>query len=257
MKNQPAMSEHLQHLEALSIHPSLKVSSEQRPAIVGNILHHLMHPYFLKRSPEMQGKFGEQQYQVFMQALADYCLREYVETPEPRLTVEFIKGLHHQFYDNAPRASVKTLCGTMTSMVPGEFKTRTVYIRGIAIPDSGNIPRDIAYMLERLYDEKAPLFHRYIQFMFDFATLHPFTDSNGKMALVLGDLFLLKQGVQPPYFAKYWWLDKEALSVRAAQYVKDPERDVSGLYSVVLSLYAERGLGLGNGCMTDANAANA
>lgn len=54
------MNEHLQKLEALSRHPSLKVSPEQRPAVVGNILHHLMHPYFLKRTPEMQGKFGEQ-----------------------------------------------------------------------------------------------------------------------------------------------------------------------------------------------------
>jgi len=87
------MNEHLQQLEALCRHPSLKVSPEQRPAVVGNILHHLMHPYFLKRTPEMQEKFDDRQYQVFMQTLAEYCLREYMESPEPRLTIEFIKGL--------------------------------------------------------------------------------------------------------------------------------------------------------------------
>ena len=101
MKNQPVMNEHLQQLETLCRHPFLKVSPEQRPAVVENILHYLMHPYFLKRTPEMQEKFGEQQYQTFMQALAEYCLREYVENPEPRLTIEFIKGLHRQFYANA------------------------------------------------------------------------------------------------------------------------------------------------------------
>lgn len=88
------MNDALQQLEALRHSPALQVTPEQRPAIVGNILHHLMRPYFLKRTPEMQEKFGEAQYQAFMQALGDYCLREYIENPEPQLTIEFIKGLH-------------------------------------------------------------------------------------------------------------------------------------------------------------------
>lgn len=66
------MDEMSQWLESLSHHPSLQVSPERRPAIVANILHHLMYPYFLTRTPEMQEKFGERQYQAFMQALADY-----------------------------------------------------------------------------------------------------------------------------------------------------------------------------------------
>lgn len=78
-------------MKRCAIPPALQVTPEQRPAIVGNILHHLMRPYFLKRTPEMQEKF---QYQAFMQALGDYCLREYIENPEPQLTIEFIKGLH-------------------------------------------------------------------------------------------------------------------------------------------------------------------
>lgn len=102
---------HLQQLEALSRHPSLKTRPEQLPAIVGNILHHLMHPYFLTRTPEMREKFGERQYQTHMRALADYCLHGYVENPEPCLTIEFIKGLHRQFYANAPSVPVKAVPG--------------------------------------------------------------------------------------------------------------------------------------------------
>lgn len=254
------MNEHLQQLETLSRHPSLKVSPEQHPALVGNILHHLMHPYFLKRSPEMQEIFGEQQYQAFIQAMAAYCLRGYVETPEPRLTIEFIKGLHRQFYFNAPSVPVKALDGTMLTIVPGVFKTTAVCVRRggeyVATPAAENVLRDMELLLDRLHDEGIPLFQRYIQFMFDLTVIHPFPDSNGKVALALGDLFLLKQGFHPPYFAKYRWANKQALYTRAEHYAIDPERDVSDLYPVVLSLYEECGLGLGSGCPTDANAAD-
>lgn len=251
MKIQAIMNEHLQQLEALSRHPSLKVSHEQRPVIVGNILHHLMYPYFLQRTPEMREKFDNQQYQVFMRALADYCLREYVENPEPRLTIEFIKGLHRQFYGNAASVPVKAVDGTMTAMVPGEFKTGPVYVRQdgewVATPAPENVLCDMALLLDRLHDEGVPLFHRYIQFMFDLTLIHPFPDSNGKVVLVLADLFLLKQGLHPPYFAKYLCSNKQELHARAEQYRAecsiDPQRHIAGLYPVVLSLYEECGLG--------------
>lgn len=237
------MNQYLQQLEALRHHQALQVSPEQRPTIVGNILHHLMRPYFLKRTPEMQEKFGEAQYLAFMQALADYCLREYIENPEPILTIEFIKGLHRQFYGNAASVPVKAVDGSMTSMVPGEFKTMPVFARcadgWVATLATENVAHEMTLLLDRLHDEAIPLFHRYLQSMFDFTAMHPFPDSNGKMALLLGDLFLVKQGVHPPYFAKYRWLDKEALYRQAEYYASDPQRDVSGLYSVVLRLYAE------------------
>lgn len=241
--NQTAMNKHLQQLEALRRHPALQVSPEQRPEIVGKILHHLMRPYFLKRTPEMQGKFGEQQYQAFMQILVDYCLQEYIERSEPRLTIDFIKGLHRQFYMNSPSVPVKAVDGSMTSMVPGEFKTVPVFARRgdgwVATTAMENIAHEMALLLDQLHDEGTPLFQRYLQSMFDLTAMHPFPDSNGKLALLLGDLYLLKQGLHPPYFAKYRWMDKEALYQRAEHYAADPQRDLSGMYPVVLRLYAE------------------
>jgi len=249
MKNQPAMNEHLQQLEALSRYPSLKVSPEQRTAIVGNILHHLMHPYFLTRSPEMQGRFGEQQYQVFMQALADYCLREYVESAEPRLTIEFIKGLHRQFYANAPSVPVTAVDGAMLNTVPGEFKATPVFIRRHSTPGEWfdttapeYVARDIALLLEILHDDQVPLFQRYIRFIIDLIHIHPFPDSNGKVAMLLGDLFLLKQGIHPPYYAKYKLENEPLVYGLYDDYFLDTQRDISILYPVVVGAYAGCGL---------------
>ncbi|MDP1606154.1 MAG: Fic family protein [Rhodocyclaceae bacterium] len=260
MKILPSINEHLQQLEALSLHPSLKVNPDQHTTIVGNILHHLMYPYFLTRAPEMQEKFSERQYQVFMQALADYCLRGYVENPEPRLTIEFIQGLHRQFYSNALSVPVKAVDGSMTTIVPGEFKTTPVFSRRnggwAATPAAENVQGDMASLLDRLHDEAVPLFQRYIQTMFDFTETHPFPDGNGKMALVIGDLYLLKLGLHPPYFAKYRWSDKKALYSRAERYATDTSRDISDLYPVVLRLYEECGLGLGDRIQLNENAAD-
>jgi hypothetical protein len=241
------MNEQLQQLEASRHHPSLQVAPEQRPAIVGEILHHLMRPYFLKRTPEMQAKFGEPQYQAFIQMMADYCLREYIENPEPRLTIEFIKGLHRTFYYNAPSVPMTAVDGTKGTIVPGEFKTISVSVwqgsEWVATPAPETVHRDMARLLDYLHDEGVPLFQRYIQSMFEFTAIHPFPDSNGKIALVLGDLFLLKQGIHPPFFAKYRWQNKDALYSEAARFSIGAERDISGVYSVVLGLYAECGLG--------------
>lgn len=240
------MDEHLQKLEALSRHPSLKVSPEQRPAVVGNILHHLMHPYFLKRKPEMQEKFDDRQYQAFMQAMADYCLRGYIENPEPRLTIEFIKGLHRQFYANAASVPVKAIDGTMTTMVPGEFKTTPVFIRRHSVPGEWfdttapeYVVQEIMQLLVILHDEQIPLLQRYIRFIVDFGRIHPFADSNGKMYMLLGDLFLLKQGIQPPYYAKYKQQNEQLIYGLYDGYFLDSQRDISVFYPVLAKAYKD------------------
>ncbi|MHB1014871.1 MAG: Fic family protein, partial [Desulfurivibrionaceae bacterium] len=110
-----------------------------------------------------------------------------------------------------------------------------------------NILHDMELLLSRLHDKRGLLFHRYIQFMFDLQVLHPFLDSNGKVGLLLGDLFLLKQGLHPPYISRYWWSSKQELDARVAYCAKSPEQNVSIFYPEVLRLYAECGLGLAVG----------
>ena len=238
----------LQQLEALRHHPSFQVPPEQRPAIVEQILHHLMRPYFENRTPEMQAKFGEAQYQAFMQFMAEYCLRGYVDNPEPHLTIEFIKGLHRQFYNNAASVPIKAVDGTMITMVPGEFKNVPVFVKREGEWRSTpleNVKLGIERLLDSLHNEGAPLFQRYIQFMFDLQIMHPFPDSNGKMGLLLGDLFLLKHEVHPPFISKYWWSSKDVLDTQVARCAESKQCDFSGFYAVVLKLYSENDFGLG------------
>lgn len=237
------MNEHLQHLEALSRHTSTKVSSEQRPAIVGNIVHHVMHPYFLQKSPEAQEKF-KAQYLAHLQAIAGYCLREYVECPEPHLAIAFIKGLHCQLFLGLARVPVKTPDGSEALMAPGEFKTSPTGIsrRGkpnefLATTSPEHVARDMEMLLELLHDERAPLFQRYFRFMLDLTEIHPFPDGNGKLAALLGDLYLLKQGIHPPFFAKYKWENEEEFYELAERYSHNPQRDISIFYPVAVRAY--------------------
>ncbi|MDO8310481.1 MAG: Fic family protein [Sideroxyarcus sp.] len=237
------MNEHLQQLETLSRQPSLKVSPEQHATIVGNIVHHVMHPYFLQKSPEAQEKYRTQ-YLAHMQAIAGYCLLEYVENSEPHLTIEFIKGLHRYLYLGLTRVQLKTPDSSEAFMVPGEFKTSPTGIsrRGnakefLANTSPEHVARDMEMLLELLHDERTPLFQRYFRFMLDLTEIHPFPDGNGKLTALLGDLYLLKQDIQPPYFAKYKCENEEEFYELAERYSHNPQRDISIFYPVAVRAY--------------------
>ncbi len=239
----------LTQLEALARDPRLRVAPEQRPAIVAEILHHLMWPYFLNRTPEMREKFSEANYRAFMRALEGYCLREYIEHPEPRLTLDFIKGLHRQFYSNAASVPVKAVDGSMTTMVPGEFKTVPVFIRKHAVPGEhyeSTPPERVAIEMETLlsflHDNRKPLFERYARLVADFALIHPFPDSNGKVYMLLCDLFLLGYGVRPPLYAKLKWENTALFYAIGDDYYSDQQRDLMRYYDLIVAAYRGSGL---------------
>ena len=241
------MIDPLHQLEALSRDPRLQVRPEQRAKIVENIIHSTMHPYFLKKSPEEQEQFRPH-YLQHMQMLADYCLREYIESPEPRLTIEVVKGLHRVLYHNSASVPVKAMDGSMLTMVPGEFKTSPVFVRTrnrvcpwycSSAPEEA--AREMDQLLAYLHDPSAPLFARYLRFMIDLTLIHPFPDSNGKVAWLLGDLFLLRQGVLPPYFARFPWENEAGYYQALWRYRHDPQRDIAIFYPALLRLYADCG----------------
>lgn len=237
------MSDHLAQLEALRHDPRLAVPPEQRAKIVENIVHAVMHPYFLRKTPQEQEAFRPH-YLHHMQMIADYCLREYVEHPEPRLTIEVIKGLHRVLYHNSASVPVKAMDGSTIAMVPGEFKTTPVFVRKPSAPDEwygstapDQVAAEMAALLERLHDGQSALFQRYMQFMLDLNQIHPFLDSNGKLILLLGDLFLLKHGKQPPYFACFRWENEADCYRLLKQYRLDPQREIAIFYPPLLRLY--------------------
>jgi Fic family protein len=237
------MDKPLQRLDALCRHPSLKVSPSQKATIVGDVVHSVMYPYFLKKSPEEQERL-KAPVLAHLRAIADYCLHEYVENPEPRLTIEFIKGLHRVLYHNTPSIPIKAVDGSMTAMVPGAFKTTPVFMRRHSNPDEWfgtsdpeSVASEMEILLEQLHDAQAPLFQRYCRFMLDLTTIHPFPDSNGKLARILGEAFLLKQGIFPPCFALYESENKLEVAEMAERYTIDPQRDISTFYPVVIKRY--------------------
>ncbi|MHB8988279.1 MAG: Fic family protein [Desulfobulbia bacterium] len=237
------MTDHLQQLDALSRDPRLQVRPEQRAALVGNIVHTVMHPYFLKRTPEEQ-EHCRSQYLEHLRLITDYCLREYVESPEPRLTIEVIKGLHRVLYYNNQTVQTMTTDGAITTMKPGEFKTMPVFIRSRIVPGrlfSFTAPECVAQemdvLLAMVHDGQAALFQRYLHLILDLFRIHPFQDGNGRVAMLLGDLFLLKYGVQPPYFARYIRENKQECYQLLERYRLDPQQDISVFYPPLLRLY--------------------
>lgn len=237
----------LQQLNALSRDPRLQVRPEQRPVLVGNIVHTVMHPYFLKKSPEEQ-EHCRSQYLEHQRLITDYCLRHYVESPEPRLTIEFIKGLHRVLYNNSHSVPIRTEEGGLYTMVTGEFRTKAVFSWSLTVPGKllGFIaPADVAQemdaLLARVHDGQAPLFKQYLHLMLDLAKIHPFQNGNGRVALLIGDLFLLKHGVQPPYFARYKYENIQECLQLVERYRFDPQQDISIFYSPTIRLYADCG----------------
>jgi hypothetical protein len=238
------MTEHLRQLEALRHDPCLQVRPEQRAALVGNIIHAVMHPYFLQKSPEEQEQFRPH-YLEHLRLIAEYCLQEYVESPEPRLTIEVVKGLHRVLYHNSATVPVKAMDGSMIAMVPGEFKTTPVFIRRrqslpnewFGCTDPEQVANEMDLLLKQLHDGQIPLFKRYLRFMLDLTLIHPFADSNGKLALLLGDLFLVKQGIKPPYFARYKWENEHECFQFVDRYTLDQQRDIAIFYLPLLRLY--------------------
>lgn len=133
----------------------------------------------------------------------------------------------------------------MLTTVPGEFKTTRVLIRRHNMPGEWfdttapeDVTRDIERLLELIHDERVPLFERYIRLIVDLIHIHPFPDCNGKVAMLLGDLFLLTQDIQPPYYAKYKQENKALVYGRQNAYFLDSQRDVSILYPLLVEAYA-------------------
>ena len=239
------MNELLQQLEAFSRFASLKVSPEQRPVIAGKIVGDVLRPYFYQMA---QGDQGDRDpHQAHFQSVTDYCLHSYIQSPEPQLTLDFIKGLHRQLYSGAGSVPLTTDDGSEVFMEPGEFKTLpnavsrlrpTTPLLFTTAPEQ--VAHEMALLLEQLHDDQAPLFRRYFRFMLDLTSIHPFPDGNGRLALLLGDLFLLKRGMSPLYFARYKAENTQAFYELSERYSQSSQRDSSIFYPLAVAEYEQQ-----------------
>ena len=104
-------------------------------------------------------------------------------------------------------------------------------------PAPDDVTRDVERLLEMLHNEQIPLFQRYLHLIVDLIHIHPFPESNGKVAMTLGDLFLAKQGIQPPYFAKYKWENGPEIYGLYDEYFLREQKDISIFYPLLQKVY--------------------
>ena len=121
--------------------------------------------------------------------------------PDP-VTVDFIQGLHREFYQDAPEAMLQiTGAGRDFSMTPGEFRTRPEHAVAVGRhvpPRSAAVAPFMDYFAERYAFSRLspsqrilalPAAHHRLNY------IHPFPDGNGRVSRLMSHAMALKAGI--------------------------------------------------------------
>lgn len=178
----------------------------------------------LAQNPPAQHAQLRSQFAEHMAFLADFCLRGYPGAGG--LTVEFIKGLHRAMFPPGYRQEVTTRDGQKIWMVPGEFKSVSnnvcdsylhpgqvnVFLPAEQVPAAmENLVAEVNTVLSGSADN-ARIKDAILFFAVDFAAIHPFVDSNGRVACILADLLAIRAGLPAFHFTAIKLRDKAALT---------------------------------------------
>ncbi|MFZ3019059.1 MAG: Fic family protein [Gallionella sp.] len=179
------------------------------------------------RHAQIKGQFAEH-----MGFLADFCLRGY--SGAGGLTVEFIKGLHRAMFPPDYRQEIVTRDGHKIWMVPGEFKSVSNNVcdshlhpgKVTVFLPAEQVPAAMQTLMARINAELADAADRersrdaILWFALDFAVIHPFVDSNGRVACILADLLAIRAGLPAFHFSSIKSRDKVGL-IRAVELVRE------------------------------------
>jgi Fic family protein len=123
------------------------------------------------------------------------------ELPEPA-SVEFIRWLHREFYEDAPEAMLRIEgAGRVLHMTPGEFRTRPeedVDVGRHLPPASGRVEAFMAYFERRYRFASLGMGSRIIAIAAAHHRLnyvHPFLDGNGRVSRLMSHAMALSAGV--------------------------------------------------------------
>jgi Fic family protein len=118
------------------------------------------------------------------------------------VTVDFIQGLHREFYQDAPEAMLQiTGAGRDFSMTPGEFRTRPEHAVAIGRhvpPRSAAVAPFMDYFAERYAFSRLspaqrilalPAAHHRLNY------IHPFPDGNGRVSRLMSHAMALQAGI--------------------------------------------------------------
>lgn len=200
------------------------------------------------RHAQIKGQFAEH-----MDFLADFCLRGY--SGAGGLTVEFIKGLHRAMFPPNYRQEVTTRDGQKIWMVPGEFKTVSNNVcdsvlhpgKVTVFLPAEQVPAAMQALVVRINAELAGTADReqmrdaILWFALDFAAIHPFVDSNGRVACILADLLALSAELPAFHFSSIKSRDKTEL-IRAVELVRET-RNLTALNEMLAGYECRSGKG--------------
>lgn len=197
----------------------------------------------LEQNPPERHALLRTQFAEHMDFLTDFCLRGYPGTG--RLTVEFIKGLHRAMFPPGYRQEITTRDGHKVWMVPGEFKTVSNNVCdshlhpgkvNVFLP-AEQVPAAMQARVARINAELAAVVDRektrdtILWFALDFAAIHPFVDSNGRVACILADLLALRAGLPAFHFTAIKSADRAGL-VRACELALE-QRDLQPVRAIL------------------------
>lgn len=202
--------------------------------------------YYLERVLERNRPERHEQirsmFDQHMTLIADYCMDGY--GGRGTLTTAFIRGLHKSLFPRDYRQTITMPQGEVTSMVPGEYKTLANHAESYVHPGRVYVfiaPADVAETMEgavsrvnaALVSCKNARIKRdaILLFLRDFSIIHPFADANGRMAYILTDLLLIKEGLAPIHFGVI--KEKDLPALYRAEDMSKEMRDLAPLYEVI------------------------
>jgi tRNA(Arg) A34 adenosine deaminase TadA/SAM-dependent methyltransferase len=111
--------------------------------------------------------------------------------------LDFIRELHRALFPPGHRLHATGNDGVATETGTGEWRQHLLWPYYRKFSDQEAIEQDINGLLERLSTLASPTREDALCFVMDFWCIHPFTDGNGRLSVLLADLFCIAHGLPP------------------------------------------------------------
>lgn len=211
--------------------------------IIHNANQHLLAAR-LQSSPLEEHQILKLQYARLMGQMVDYCKAEFLEVA--CLTTAFIRGLHRLLYPEGHTCTAQDAEGNMVLMHPGQYKllqqaalhragpgSLSVFMSAEETPQA--METIVATLEQQLTsgndaDKKRDAI---MVFILEYLQIHPFFDGNGRMACMLADLLLLREGLPLINFSPIYRSNKPAMVAVLAE--AQQTRQLEKLYAYIAS----------------------
>lgn len=189
--------------------------------IINNANQHLLAAR-LQSSPVEEYQTIKLQYAQLMGQMVDYCKAEFLDAG--CLTTSFIRGLHRMLYPEGHICETWDAKGNRVLMHPGQYKllqqadinragtgSLSVFMSAEETPQAMEII--VATLEQQLKSDNNINKKRdaIMVFILEYLQIHPFFDGNGRMACMLTDLLLLREGLPLINFSPIYRSNKPAM----------------------------------------------